>query len=100
MSKIAKVIETFHDNVLNLDRAVDEVFETTEERFAVFAGDNTYGRAFVVEAEGEATASAENAELTVAEIKALLDEKGISYDKKAPKATLLELLNGAKAEQE
>ena len=37
--------------------------------------------------------------LTVAEIKAKLDELGIEYDKKANKAELLELLKSAETDQ-
>ena len=38
-------------------------------------------------------------ELTVAEIKAKLDELGIDYDKKATKAELLELLKDSEKDQ-
>lgn len=48
----------------------------------------------------EAAASNQEIELTVKQMKAILDEKGITYDVKAKKADLLALLDSIKASEE
>lgn len=94
MTIIAEVVEEFFDKVENIQRSVGDVFETSEERFEVFAGANSYGRAFAVEAEKPPVVEAkELTDYTVAELKEMLDEKGLEYGKKASKADLIALLS-------
>lgn len=88
-----EVIEEFIGKAEEKHYYTGDVFETTEERSNQLTGENDYGRAFVKVIE-----VAEQIEkLTVPQIKEKLDKAGISYDKKAPKDELLELLQEAEA---
>ena len=65
-----------------------EGYEPDEERIKVLTSkNNSYGMAFIEEVK-------EEKEMTVKEIKARLDEKGVKYKSGDTKDELLELLSG------
>ncbi|HEL1768475.1 TPA: hypothetical protein TXV04_001599 [Streptococcus suis] len=88
-----EVTEEFFDKVAQLDRAVGDVFEVDAERLEVLLGKNSEKRAFVkvLEENDETNYS----KLKTDEIKALLAEKGIEFDKAAKKSDLIALLTAA-----
>ncbi|CYW10624.1 HeH/LEM domain-containing protein [Streptococcus suis] len=88
-----EVTEEFFDKVAQLDRAVGDVFEVDAERLEVLLGKNSEKRAFVkvLEENDETNYS----KLKTDEIKALLAEKGIEFDKAAKKPELIALLIAA-----
>lgn len=72
-------------------REIGDVFEVDQDRYD-FIVKNAGPIIEIVEDNSQ-----ENDNLTVSEIKALLDEKGIEYPKSAKKEDLLKLLNGEEA---
>ncbi|MGQ7685914.1 HeH/LEM domain-containing protein [Streptococcus suis] len=88
-----EVTEEFFDKVAQLDRAVGDVFEVDAERLEVLLGKNSEKRAFVkvLEENDETNYS----KLKTDEIKELLTEKGIEFDKAAKKSDLIALLTVA-----
>ncbi|CRQ98334.1 HeH/LEM domain [Streptococcus equi subsp. equi] len=91
-----EVIEEFIGKVEEHHYHIGDTFETTEERSNQLTGENDYGRAFVKVVKVIEVAE-QIEKLTVPQIKEKLDKAGISYDKKAPKDKLLELLQEAEA---
>ena len=77
-----KVIDGFLDIKTNEYRAFGEILTDKEERIEDFLK------------AGVINALEEEKEFTVKEIKSLLDEKGIEYDKKSSKDELIKLLEG------
>ncbi|HFI0646818.1 TPA: HeH/LEM domain-containing protein [Streptococcus suis] len=88
-----EVTEEFFDKVAQCDRAVGDVFEVDAERLEVLLGKNSEKRAFVkvLEENNETNYS----KLNTDDIKALLTEKGIEFDKAAKKPDLIALLTAA-----
>lgn len=72
-------------------REIGDVFEVDQDRYD-FIVKNAGPIIEIVEDNSQ-----ENDNLTVSEIKALLDEKEIEYPKSAKKEDLLKLLNGEEA---
>ncbi|HFU4217090.1 TPA: HeH/LEM domain-containing protein [Streptococcus suis] len=89
-----EVTEDFFDKVVQLDRAVGDVFEVDAERLEVLLGKNSEKRAFVKVLE-ESEDETDYSKLKTDDIKALLTEKGIEFDKAAKKSDLLALLTVA-----
>ncbi|WP_099776243.1 HeH/LEM domain-containing protein [Streptococcus suis] len=89
-----KVTEEFFDKVAQLDRAVGDVFEVDAERLEVLLGENSEERAFVKVLE-ESEVETDYSKLKTDEIKGLLTEKGIEFDKAAKKSDLIALLTAA-----
>ncbi|HEL2138472.1 hypothetical protein K6V39_07790 [Streptococcus suis] len=89
-----EVTEEFFDKVAQLDRAVGDVFEVDAERLEVLLGENSEKRAFVKVLE-ESEAETDYSKLKTDDIKALLTEKGIEFDKAAKKSDLIALLTAA-----
>ncbi|WP_029176420.1 HeH/LEM domain-containing protein [Streptococcus suis] len=89
-----EVTEEFFDKVAQLDRAVGDVFEVDAERLEVLLGENSEKRAFVKVLE-ESEAETDYSKLKTDEIKELLTEKGIEFDKAAKKSDLIALLTVA-----
>ncbi|MBY5014341.1 HeH/LEM domain-containing protein [Streptococcus suis] len=89
-----EVTEEFFDKVAQLDRAVGDVFEVDAERLEVLLGENSEKRAFVKVLE-ESEAETDYSKLKTDEIKELLTEKGIEFDKAAKKSDLIALLTAA-----
>ncbi|MDG4510622.1 HeH/LEM domain-containing protein [Streptococcus suis] len=91
-----KVTEEFFDKVAQLDRAVGDVFEVDAERLEVLLGENSEKRAFVkVLVLEESESETDYSKLKTDEIKELLTEKGIEFDKAAKKSDLIALLTVA-----
>ncbi|HEL2723714.1 TPA: HeH/LEM domain-containing protein [Streptococcus suis] len=86
-----EVTEEFFDKVAKLDRAVGDVFEVDSERLEVLLGENSEKRAFVKVLE-ESEVETDYSKLKTEDIKALLTEKGIEFDKSAKKSDLIALL--------
>ncbi|HGA1276107.1 TPA: HeH/LEM domain-containing protein [Streptococcus suis] len=86
-----EVTEEFFDKVVKLDRAVGDVFEVDSERLEVLLGENSEKRAFVKVLE-ESEVETDYSKLKTEDIKALLTEKGIEFDKSAKKSDLIALL--------
>lgn len=85
MNKV-KVIYPFTDKANNgASRSEGDVLEVSDARLKVLLGENENKRAYVELID-------EPKDMTVAELKAELDAKGIEYDAKAKKAELIELL--------
>ncbi|NQM36230.1 hypothetical protein HO411_05460 [Streptococcus suis] len=89
-----EVTEEFFDKVAQLDRAVGDVFEVDAERLEVLSGENSEKRAFVKVLE-ESDSETDYSKLKTDEIKELLTEKGIEFDKAAKKSDLIALLTAA-----
>ncbi|MBY4974270.1 HeH/LEM domain-containing protein [Streptococcus suis] len=89
-----EVTEEFFDKVVQLDRAVGDVFEVDAERLEVLLGKNSEKRAFVKVLE-ESEDETDYSKLKTDEIKELLTEKGIEFDKAAKKSDLIALLTVA-----
>ncbi|CYX04018.1 hypothetical protein HO757_06990 [Streptococcus suis] len=89
-----EVTEEFFDKVAQLDRAVGDVFEVDAERLEVLLGKNSEKRAFVKVLD-ESEAEIDYSKLKTDEIKELLTEKGIEFDKTAKKSDLIALLTVA-----
>lgn len=89
-----EVTEEFFDKVAQLDRAVGDVFEVDAERLEVLLGKNSEKRAFVKVLD-ESEAEIDYSKLKTDEIKELLTEKGIEFDKAAKKSDLIALLTVA-----
>ncbi|CYU41046.1 HeH/LEM domain [Streptococcus suis] len=89
-----EVTEEFFDKVAQLDRAVGDVFEVDAERLEVLLGKNSEKRAFVKVLE-ESESETDYSKLKTDEIKELLTEKGIEFDKAAKKSDLIALLTVA-----
>ncbi|HEM3163983.1 TPA: hypothetical protein U0901_000342 [Streptococcus suis 92-1191] len=89
-----EVTEEFFDKVAQLDRAVGDVFEVDAERLEVLLGENSEKRAFVKVLE-ESESETDYSKLKTDEIKELLTEKGIEFDKAAKKSDLIALLTVA-----
>ncbi|HEL1701667.1 TPA: hypothetical protein TXT45_000231 [Streptococcus suis] len=89
-----EVTEEFFDKVAQLDRAAGDVFEVDAERLEVLLGENSEKRAFVKVLE-ESEAETDYSKLKTDEIKELLTEKGIEFDKAAKKSDLIALLTVA-----
>lgn len=88
--KVKAIIE-FFDLKENKLRSVGDEFEVSNERFSEIL---TKGGKWIEEVEEiEKVEEVEEKELTIAEIKSMLDEKGIKYAKGAKKDELLSLLN-------
>lgn len=85
--KVKAVIEFFDLKEKKL-RIVGDEFEVSNERFSEIL---TKGGKWIEEVEE--IEEAEEKELTISEIKSMLDEKGIKYAKGAKKDELLSLLN-------
>lgn len=83
------VIKPFKDLTHNVMRRPGDTFEVDERRFKSLTGANAWQVAFVEAVEPEET---KHEDMTVQELKLLLDEKGIEYDSKAKKADLIRLL--------
>ncbi|HEM3581558.1 HeH/LEM domain-containing protein [Streptococcus suis] len=91
-----EVTEEFFDKVAQLDRAVGDVFEVDAERLEVLLGENSEKRAFVkVLVLEESESETDYSKLKTDEIKELLTEKGIEFDKAAKKSDLIALLTVA-----
>ncbi|HEL1986660.1 TPA: hypothetical protein TY283_002066, partial [Streptococcus suis] len=86
-----EVTEEFFDKVAQLDRAVGDVFEVDAERLEVLLGKNSEKRAFVKVLD-ESEDEIDYSKLKTDEIKELLTEKGIEFDKTAKKSDLIALL--------
>lgn len=80
-----KVVDGFLDIKTNEYKAVGEILTDEETRIKDFLNAGV-----IEEIEDEKKET-----LTLKEIKSLLDEKKIAYDKKAAKEELLMILNGA-----
>ena len=93
LSKV-EVTEEFIDKVAQLDRAAGDVFEVDAERLEVLLGANSEKRAFVNVLK-ESEAETDYSKLKTDDIKALLTEKGIEFDKAAKKSDLIALLTVA-----
>ncbi|NQN65240.1 hypothetical protein HPA09_02905 [Streptococcus suis] len=89
-----EVTEEFFDKVAQLDRAIGDVFEVDAERLEVLLGENSEKRAFVKALE-ESESETDYSKLKTDEIKELLTEKGIEFDKAAKKSDLIALLTVA-----
>ncbi|HFI0426831.1 HeH/LEM domain-containing protein [Streptococcus suis] len=89
-----EVTEEFFDKVAQLDRAIGDVFEVDAERLEVLLGENSEKRAFVKALE-ESESETDYSKLKTDEIKELLTEKGIEFDKAAKKSDLIALLTAA-----
>ncbi|HEL1931428.1 TPA: hypothetical protein TZY53_000664 [Streptococcus suis] len=89
-----EVTEEFFDKVVQLDRAVGDVFEVDAERLEVLLGKNSEKRAFVKVLD-ESEDEIDYSKLKTDEIKELLTEKGIEFDKTAKKSDLIALLTVA-----
>ncbi len=89
-----EVTEEFFDKVAQLDRAAGDIFEVDTERLEVFLGANSEKRAFVKVLE-ESDVETDYSKLKTDDIKALLTEKGIEFDKAAKKSELIALLTVA-----
>ncbi|MFM0900303.1 HeH/LEM domain-containing protein [Streptococcus suis] len=89
-----EVTEEFFDKVAQCDRAVGDVFEVDAERLEVLSGANSEKRAFVKVLE-ESDSETDYSKLKTDEIKELLTEKGIEFDKAAKKSDLIALLTAA-----
>ncbi|MFM0876010.1 HeH/LEM domain-containing protein [Streptococcus suis] len=89
-----EVTEEFFDKVVQLDRAVGDVFEVDAERLEVLLGENSEKRAFVKVLD-ESEDEIDYSKLKTDEIKELLTEKGIEFDKAAKKSDLIALLTVA-----
>lgn len=87
--KVKAVIEFFDLKEKKL-RIVGDEFEVSNERFSEIL---TKGGKWIEEVEVKKIEKAEEKELTISEIKSMLDEKGIKYAKGAKKDELLSLLN-------
>ncbi|HEM3657351.1 TPA: hypothetical protein U1C91_001541 [Streptococcus suis] len=86
-----EVTEEFFDKVVQLDRAVGDVFEVDAERLEVLLGENSEKRAFVKVLD-ESEDEIDYSKLKTDEIKELLTEKGIEFDKSTKKPDLIALL--------
>lgn len=89
-----EVTEEFFDKVAQLDRAARDIFEVDTERLEVLLGANSEKRAFVKVLE-ESDVETDYSKLKTDDIKALLTEKGIEFDKAAKKSELIALLTVA-----
>ena len=89
-----EVTEEFFDKVAQLDRAAGDIFEVDTERLEVLLGANSEKRAFVKVLE-ESEVETDYSKLKTDDIKALLTEKGIEFDKAAKKSDLIALLTVA-----
>ncbi|HEM3871212.1 TPA: hypothetical protein U1U91_000255 [Streptococcus suis] len=89
-----EVTEEFFDKVAQLDRAVGDVFEVDAERLEVLLGENSEKRAFVKVLE-KSEVETDYSKLNTDDLKALLTEKGIEFDKEAKKPDLIALLTAA-----
>ena len=89
-----EVTEDFFDKVAQLDRAAGDIFEVDTERLEVLLGANSEKRAFVKVLE-ESDVETDYSKLKTDDIKALLTEKGIEFDKAAKKSELIALLTVA-----
>ncbi|MFM0760872.1 HeH/LEM domain-containing protein [Streptococcus suis] len=89
-----EVTEEFFDKVAQLDRAVGDVFEVNAERLETLLGENSEKRAFVKVLD-ESEDEIDYSKLKTDEIKELLTEKGIEFDKAAKKSDLIALLTVA-----
>lgn len=89
-----EVTEEFFDKVVQLDRAIGDVFEVDAERLEVLLGENSEKRAFVKVLD-ESEDEIDYSKLKTDEIKELLTEKGIEFDKAAKKSDLIALLTVA-----
>lgn len=89
------VIEEFKDSLADVDRRVADVFEVSDERYAVLMGRNDYQRAFVKDFDGGQDWS----KFGKAELQAVLTDKGIAFDKKANKEELIALLTAKNTEE-
>ena len=89
-----EVTEEFFDKVAQLDRAAGDIFEVDTERLEVLLGANSEKRAFVKVLE-ESDVETDYSKLKTDDIKALLTEKGIEFDKAARKSELIALLTVA-----
>ncbi|HEL1827809.1 TPA: hypothetical protein TXZ04_000388 [Streptococcus suis] len=89
-----EVTEEFFDKVAQLDRAVGDVFEVDAERLEVLLGKNSEKRAFVKVLD-ESEDEIDYSKLKTDEIKELLTEKGIEFDKTAKNSDLIALLTVA-----
>ena len=89
-----EVTEEFFDKVAQLDRAAGDIFEVDTERLEVLLGANSEKRAFVKVLE-ESDVETDYSKLKTDDIKALLTEKGIEFDKAAKKSDLIALLTVA-----
>ncbi|HEM3612121.1 TPA: hypothetical protein U1C34_001455 [Streptococcus suis] len=90
MNKV-KVIEEFYDEVEKCDRNVGNVFEVDDERLLVLSGENRYKKAFVEVVEGDEN-TIDYSKLQTDELRTLLTEKGIEFDKSTKKPDLIALL--------
>lgn len=87
---LVKTNRMFFDTLVGEHRNVGDEFEVTKERFDEL---NTKVPGFVTELDPKTKKEIDPLDgLTVAEIKALLDEKGVDYDPKAKKEELKALL--------
>lgn len=89
-----EVTEEFFDKVAKIDRAAGDVFEVDAKRLEVLLGANSEKRAFVNVLK-ESEAETDYSKLKTDDIKALLTEKGIKFDKAAKKSDLIALLTVA-----
>lgn len=89
-----EVTEEFFDKVAQLDRAAGDIFEVDTERLEVLLGANSEKRAFVKVLE-ESDVETDYSKLKTDDIKDLLTEKGIEFDKAAKKSELIALLTVA-----
>ncbi|CYV03721.1 hypothetical protein HO640_09870 [Streptococcus suis] len=89
-----EVTKEFFDKVAQLDRAIGDVFEVDAERLEVLLGENSEKRAFVKVLE-KSESETDYSKLKTDEIKELLTEKGIEFDKAAKKSDLIALLTVA-----
>ena len=89
-----EVTEEFFDKVAQLDRAAGDIFEVDTERLEVLLGANSEKRAFVKVLE-ESDVETDYSKLKTDDIKDLLTEKGIEFDKAAKKSDLIALLTVA-----
>ena len=92
-----KVLRSFWDLVVHVDRKVGDEFEVTEKR-AAHIQNKLPGYVTVIEAvvepEEDAKEPVDLAKLTVATLKGLCAERGIEVPKKAKKADIIALLEG------
>ena len=89
-----EVTEEFFDKVAQLDRVAGDIFEVDTERLEVLLGANSEKRA-VVKVLEESDVETDYIKLKTDDIKALLTEKGIEFDKAAKKSELIALLTVA-----
>ena len=89
-----RVVRGFRDLKHHKPRRPGDTFEDTLERAEQIASALPGYIEFAAEREAEPEREAALDSLTVAQLKALCDERGIEYPKRARKAELLALLEG------